>query len=387
MIQLVKSVGEQISNVSVGSYGTYIILKDGTALANGYNKNGCLGAGDRNSYLSGYSPVSVSNVNQITNCQETTFYLQNDGTVHGVGRRDRGRLGSRVDKDIPNGIPMVITDFPEPIRKIKAGYHSDIALSVSGEVYCWGENRFYALGVESDNELLTLGPTKLRFTRSVKDIATTTETFAAVDESGQCYGWGRNEYGELFGIQNNWIDTPMPIPYPAPIMKIEASANKIVALDIHGNVHVSGLFLREHVCKTLSLQSPIHDVQCGYQHVVMLDEYGSVYMFGAGLCGCMGTQSGRYHLESPVLVERVPKINRILAGGHQSWLFSDLHVLVAGENNNGELGVNAESKRKGERDGTNGFISSFIPFELDPQPKREVNLQVGMLAERNHEAS
>lgn len=387
MIQLGKSVGEQINNISVGSYGTFIILKDGTALANGYNKNGCLGAGERNSYLSGYSPVSLSNVNQITNCQETTFFLQNDGTVHGTGRRDRGRLGSRVDKDISNGIPIVITDFPEQIRKIKAGYHSDIALSVSGEVYCWGENRFYALGVGSDNELLTLGPTKLPFTRTVKDIATTTETFVAVDESGQCYGWGRNENGELFGIQKTWIDTPRPIPYPAPIMKIEASANKIVALDIHGNVHVSGLFLREHVCKTLSLQSPIHDVQCGYQHVIMLDEYGSVYMFGAGLCGCMGTQSGRYHLDSPVLVERIPKISQIFAGGHQSWLFGDHHVLVAGENNNGELGLNAESKRKGERDGTNGFISSFIPFEMNLRPAMEVNQQVGLLAERNHAAS
>ena len=95
---------------------------------------------------------------------------------------------------------------PELVKQISFGHYHYAVLSVSGNVYIWGSNKFGALGIPSATILKT--PTKLDLPSPISFISMGLHTSAALTEDGKLYMWGVNTEGKILNEDNapDWIN-------------------------------------------------------------------------------------------------------------------------------------------------------------------------------------
>jgi len=84
-------------------------------------------------------------------------------------------------------------------------------------------------------------------------------------------------------------------------------------------------------------------IAAGREHTLILSENGDVYGFGRGQKGQNGFQSEYYNIESPTLINSLPKIISIAAAGNHSLALSeDGYVYSFGSGYNGAIGLGDE---------------------------------------------
>ena len=155
--------------------------------------------------LGGHSFASVSPGEQHT-CGITT-----QGVAYCWGRQDAGALG--------NGIVSFASEYaPVPVSttlrfmSIASGSSFACAVALDGVLYCWGANRYGALGDGTYTDRSTPAPalTSVRFASVVAGASNA----CAIAESGVVYCWGRNDAGSVSGSGSDPINVPVAIPRP-----------------------------------------------------------------------------------------------------------------------------------------------------------------------------
>lgn len=120
-------------------------------------KNGCLGLGigeDGNARVNSEQPEIVPNLENVKDIQmgnEHVVALTTDGTVFCWGNGSKGQLGigskNNQSASLENAFsPQKVPDLDE-ITQIAVVKNSTFALSTSGHVYAWGDNRDNTLGL------------------------------------------------------------------------------------------------------------------------------------------------------------------------------------------------------------------------------------------------
>jgi alpha-tubulin suppressor-like RCC1 family protein len=105
---------------------------------------------------------------------------------------------------------------------ISVGGFYNLALTVSGQVYVWG----FGLGGFDDRLTPTLLPSELfsgAVPNHIKSVTAGYDHSFALTVTGQLYAWGENRSGQL-GLGDT-IDRPTPtllFPFPKPIRMIAA---------------------------------------------------------------------------------------------------------------------------------------------------------------------
>lgn len=102
---------------------------------------------------------------QIAGGEHHTIFLTSDGKVYACGRSDGGQLGLEEDdvafKDrefpdfLPEPVQVRIPDADDRVVQISAGTHNNMAVTMGGALYAWGEGTQGELGVGEDGEAAT----------------------------------------------------------------------------------------------------------------------------------------------------------------------------------------------------------------------------------------
>jgi alpha-tubulin suppressor-like RCC1 family protein len=135
------------------------------------------------------------------------------------GRNDSGQLGdgSAMQQNAP--VAAALPPEAGDIASLAAGPHHTCALTVDGELWCWGSNDRGQLMLEPDemgNDAYTHTPVRLVVGASVLAVATgTTHTCAMVD-TGEILCWGTNTEGQIGDGGTSYAFSPTPVMLECP---------------------------------------------------------------------------------------------------------------------------------------------------------------------------
>ncbi len=187
-------------------------------------------------------PVKVeklSNIMEISCGKDFSLALRKDGKVFVWGKNEA--ILKATNKDIispyefegEDRMPFEVLKINE-ITKISAGSSHALALRRDGKVFIWGNH----LGIEFQEN----SPKEVKGLENVKAISAGNGHSLALKEDGSVWIWGGNSYGQLGnGSKKNSL-VPIKVENLPKIKKISAGGTcpYSIALDEEGNVWVWG---------------------------------------------------------------------------------------------------------------------------------------------------
>jgi alpha-tubulin suppressor-like RCC1 family protein len=247
-----------VAQVSSAIYHTCALLTDGTVRCWGKNVAGQLGDGTRTLRL---NPVQVltgdalqgsdvlSGVVSVSAGGRHTCAVLADGTVRCWGSNVGGSLGvgTTAIAGSATAVAVLASGTPDDdpaapmltdVTQISAGNAHTCALLTSGEVRCWGANRYGQLGVgltfqqfDSPTSVLASGslggidPSDPAVPLSgVVQVSAGDSHTCALLSSGEVRCWGRNASGELGDGTTGMRVNPVPVGGSAALSDVEAIA-------------------------------------------------------------------------------------------------------------------------------------------------------------------
>jgi alpha-tubulin suppressor-like RCC1 family protein len=123
-----------------------------------------------------------------------TLVLTMGGEVYAWGLNDHGQIGNGTNgKNVSQSTPLKLNGFnDEKVVMISSGYNHSMALTESGRVFSWGDNRRRQLGII--NEQLSNKPSELLLNNeiSIKKISCGYEHSLLLSRNGDIYWFGIN---------------------------------------------------------------------------------------------------------------------------------------------------------------------------------------------------
>ena len=152
------------------------------------------------------------------------------------GRNDRGQLGD--GSTISSLVPVAVAGLVEIIGAVSAvavGARHSCATGLSGEIACWGDNRYWQLGNESFTDQYSTVPVQTYMSRSLSLLGETLPiddarsisalsqaTCAVVGSRGGVICWGRNNInneGGSLGFTVSWSAFPSVMNTPTKVAR------------------------------------------------------------------------------------------------------------------------------------------------------------------------
>ena len=278
-------------------------------------------------------------------------------------------LGDRVQYKPDEGYKLDGVTATTAIKKVVASAANTAAIDGAGNLYTAGDNsrgqlaRTLDFYVDEDSVL-----TKVSTSAKTIDVALGVDHIVVLDENGEVWTAGCNQYGAL-GIGENagkyWygtqIETLRKVTVGDGSVKIRAVAAgqyHTILIDENGGVWTAGYNSDGQLGRSENVNSgtpntvfkkaegldnvKIVGASGGTAHTVLLDESGNVWTAGNNLHGQLGRQTAK-NMDSKF--EKVAdgisgvKITAIAAGSRYTVLLDDSgNVWTAGSNGYGELG-------------------------------------------------
>ncbi|WP_300618489.1 hypothetical protein [Dokdonella sp.] len=194
----VVGLASGVAAIAAGVNHTCAVMASGDVKCWGYNYSGQLGDGTT---VSSPIPLQVPRLEPGTAAIATGFMHTCALSVHGDiqcwGDNSLGQLGSGTPSD-PTSAPSEVHGFATGFASFDAGFDHTCALSRSGTTQCWGDNQLGQLGVGAVSAEANPTP------REVLGLADTAIALAvggyhtcATFASGAAQCWGYNGDGEL----------------------------------------------------------------------------------------------------------------------------------------------------------------------------------------------
>jgi alpha-tubulin suppressor-like RCC1 family protein len=282
-----------------------------------------------------------------------------DGALWCWGLNLHGALGvGSDDVTLRSSWPRQVTGFGEALSSVATTAWGSCALTASGGVWCWGDNRCGQLGeggqaAHCDSRPPSPAPLPVHgLPGPVRALALGLNHACALTESGAVWCWGRSS--------KNYDMRPTPYAVAgleSGVMSISAGAYHNCALLASGAAKCWGWFKYGGLEGSETPTSPpgwetgVQQVAEGASHVCALRTNGAVECFGENDQGQLGLDSTVWPIPDPRTVLGLPAgVKAITAGGAVTCaLLADGALWCWGWNESGQLGV-------GRRD-------------LEPQPR------------------
>ncbi len=273
-------------------------------------------------------PGESGPVTQTAGSCDHSLAVTASGQLYAFGENEFGQLGDATHNhtEYPNTTPAPVTlpGQSGPVIQAAAGWRFSLALTASGQLYSFGENKWGQLGTPANagHPLPNPTPTVVTLpgaTGPVTQIAAGSSHSLAVTASGQLYAFGDNEKGQL----GNATNMPYPSTNPAPML-----------VTLPGEV------------------GPVVQAAAGDLFSLALTASGQLYVFGEDCCGQLGILPGQERARPTPRQVGLPdasgSIARIAAGsGYSLALTSTGELYAFGDDAAGQLAV-----PPGERYGT-----------------------------------
>ena len=215
--------GTTVTALATGGKHSLALTSAGTVLAWGSNHFGQLGDGKT---VDSHTPVQVSMPNgtvvtAIAAGGSHSLAVTAAGTVFSWGENQYGQLGdgTTVASDVPVRVRL---PRGAKVVAVRASYNYSVALTAAGHVLTWGYNGSGQLGngFHTASEI----PTRVRVPKGTTVLAIASGGFdgLALTKSGTVLAWGDNRYGQLGNGTRRSSNVPVRVRLPA--------GTKVVAL-------------------------------------------------------------------------------------------------------------------------------------------------------------
>jgi alpha-tubulin suppressor-like RCC1 family protein len=321
-------------------------------------------------------PGELGYVTQATAGGSFSLAVTSTGQLYAFGENDDGQLGNETNlEDIfaanPTATLVTLPGEDGPVTQAAAGSTFSLAITTTGQLYAFGNNRQGQLGNTTNFETVEPNPTPTLVTlpelsAPVAQVAAGGFFSLAATTTGQLYAFGENFDGQL-GISPTGVDAPTPTLVPLPeaagaVTAIAAGYSFSLVATSSGELYAFGENdhgqlgnadndrpLEPHPTPTLVTLpgevGPVTQVAAGSDHSLALTSSGQLYTFGWNRFGQLGitTNSGTPTANPTPTLVTLPgargRVVRIAAGAEYSLALTSTGQLYAfGSDYYGELG-------------------------------------------------
>ncbi|XP_053256958.1 protein RCC2 isoform X3 [Podarcis raffonei] len=206
-------------------------------------------------------------------CAAHSLLITTEGKLWSWGRNDKGQLGHGDTKrvDAPKAIEVLSS---ETVVSAACGRNHTLALTESGSVFAFGENKMGQLGLGNQTDAVP-SPTQIMYNgQPITKVACGAEFSMAMDCKGNLYSFGCPEYGQLgHNSDGKFIARAQRIEYDCELVP------RRVAIFIEKTKDGQILPVPNVV---------VRDVACGANHTLVLDSQKRVFSWGFGGYGRLG---------------------------------------------------------------------------------------------------
>lgn len=251
--------------------------------------------------------------------------------------------------------------FPQPLRptngQLAAGNSHSLLLRPNGTLYAWGNNANGQLGnnstVSSQTPLVVVLPAGKLFVQ----VATSNLHSLALASDGTVYAWGNNGNGQLGNNSTTQSTVPVAVTMPAgkQFVQVSAGGSHSLALASDGTLYAWGSNSFGQLGNNSTTQSLVPmavtmpvgtqfvQVAAGGLHSLALASDGTLYAWGAGANGRLGTGSAADRgVPVAAIMPAGKRYVQIAAGSqHSLAVASDGTLYAWGRNSAGQLGNNS----------------------------------------------
>lgn len=197
--------------VSCGKFHTIALLENGEIYSWGRNLYGQLGI---NSITNFNFPQRVAGKNDwvyVHASEDQSYAIDSSGKLYSWGYNNNGQLGIgiRSNARIPTLVSETLT-----WRTVSSGQFHALGITTEGELYAWGRNNYGQLGNGTTSFTPILSPVKLTESNDWKEISCGSGYSLAINNNGELYVWGQNNYGQLGFGQTTVQTTPRKAEVP-----------------------------------------------------------------------------------------------------------------------------------------------------------------------------
>ncbi len=204
----------------------------------------------------------------------------------------------------------------------------------------WSGSNLYGRGIPARIRAFSTVPTPNVGSGNVGAIATGISHTLALKTDGTVWAWGDNTYGQLGNSHYASSDRPVQVVFPTgvaltDVIAIAAGGNHSIALKGDGSVwtwgdntdgqlgngtHDSSFSSTPHPTpyQVTSLNTKVKAIAAGINHNMVLDDSGTVWLWGDDRYGQLGDNGTAAEQDSPVLIKQVSNGLHIAAGGNNS---------------------------------------------------------------------
>lgn len=188
-----------VADVCVGCNHLFAIDDGGKVFGWGQNESGQLGWSEATSYLTPklVKPILNHKINMVACGAEHSIFLGFNGLVWSAGKNNYGQLGIGSSASESTEIQLLSSLQGIPFQSVASGFWHSFAISVSGTVFGWGRNDCGQLGV--GDVVNRVSPTLLKSIRTqyVKYICAGNCHTAILTNEGRIFTCGLNLSGQL----------------------------------------------------------------------------------------------------------------------------------------------------------------------------------------------
>ena len=297
---------------SLGCYGSFAVLNDGTVWAWGWNIFRHFGTGSKEEYI--IAPEQVKDIGDVVSVAAGVSHalaLKKDGTVWSWGKNWYGQLGVggrdiETRKSEDSDYPIRVPGLPK-IKQISTGYFRSLALAEDGTVWRWGgygnSESNYPIVYEADASVQVKTPGKITAISAggMHDVL--------LCEDGTIWACGYNTQRQLGTnhVFNEVLDIPVKVKGLSDVKAISAGGVFTLALKTDGTVWAWGdnehgelgnstidesskmksLDLKNEPVEVSMLQNVV-EISAGNTHAMAVTNDGGIWAWGGNDEGQLG---------------------------------------------------------------------------------------------------
>jgi alpha-tubulin suppressor-like RCC1 family protein len=221
------------------------------------------------------------------------------GDVECWGDNESGELGD--GSTTSSAVPVKVQGLPEAASQVSTGLGTACALTKSGAVWCWGYNADGELGDGTEGTISTRPVPVTGLGSGVTALSVGGQVACAIEQDGSAACWGDGSDTGLIG-NGMTIDAPVPVQptgLSSDVTSVSVGTNAACAVqrgdvlcwggyDNNGELGNGTLDSSETPVRVKGLPSGITSVSVGQDYACALTAGGAVMCWGDGTYGALG---------------------------------------------------------------------------------------------------
>ncbi len=261
----------------------------------------------------------MDNVRSVAVGMRDSCAVTKDGELWCWGNNNYGQIGNGTK--VASWTPQRVEGILEPVAKVRVGTRHTCAVTESNSLYCFGNNYYWALGIDndcynSDDDCIFLTPQLITSVgNNVEDVALGSSHTCVLNTEGEVRCFGDNEYGTLgngtIGYETSTAE-PSPVHnMPERVTALTAGVNHTCAALESGGVkcwgdNSSGQLGRGHSSNfdsnsdisipeyVINLHEKVVHMDANWWHTCAVTETSETVCWGDSLWGAVGVVGGEW---------------------------------------------------------------------------------------------